>query len=284
MAASPGLKALVDRIPDPDRRGTYACLTPQSRDALRELVVEILEGGRDNVVAIIEMLRERRVGQPVADVKAHYALHLLAVHVTGLGDEKVRAEVATAIASQLEANRPKGVKKYLIQELQVCGGREVAEALGKCLLDPDLCDDAARTLAAIEDDAAEVLLAAYPKVKGRSRLSIIKKLAILRCQEAADIFKRALEDPDPDIRIAGGWGISRIADASSADALLKAADEARGWLRINLSDAAMALAEALMAAGKKPEAIAIYRHMAATRTAPHEKHIRDAARRALVAT
>ena len=46
----------------------------------------------------------------------------------------------------------------------------------------------------------------------------------------------------------------------------------------------MALAEALMAAGKKPEAIAIYRHMAATHTAPHEKHIRDAARRALVAT
>ena len=179
--------------------------------------------------------------------------------------------------------RTKAIQKYLIQELQACGGKEVVEPLGKMLLDPDLYDDAARALAAIKDGAADVLLAALPKVKDRARLSVVKKLAVLKCDKAADIFKQALGDQDPDLRIAGGWGIARIADASAADALLKAADAAKDWLRINLTDAAMSLADAFLAAGKKPEAAAIYAHIAKTRTDPSEKHLREAADRGLAA-
>ena len=283
MPASPELKALIEQIPDHDKGGSYVNLDLEKREAMLKLLPELLKGGRDAVVGIIDMLAEPAEGKPITDIKPHYALHLLAVHVTGLGDDKARAGFALAVASQVGGDRPKAIQRYLIQELQVCGGKEVVEMLGKCLLDPDLCDDAARTLAAIKDGAADVLLAALPGIQKGGRLSVIKKLAVLRCDKAGDIFKKALAEDDLDIRIAGAWGLSRLADASATDALLKAADAAEGWERISLSDAAMSLADALLAAGKKSDAAAIYAHTAKTRTDPSEKHIKEAAERGLAA-
>jgi len=280
MPVSEELKALVNQVPDPDKNGTYVNLDQAKTEKLRQLVPEIHKGGRDAVLGLIDMLVEPGKG---SDIKPHFALHLLAVHVTGLGDEKARAAFALALASQVGGDRPKAVQAYLIQELQVAGGKEVAETLGKALLDAELCDAAAQALAAIRDGAAEQLLAALPKVQGRSRLSLIKKLAVLRCGKAADAFKQALGDEDPDIRIAGAWGIARIADASAADALLKTADAHQDWERFNESDACMALADNLLAAGKKAEAMAIYMHLARTRTGPAERHIHEAAERALAA-
>jgi hypothetical protein len=280
MPVSEELKALINQVPDPDKNGTYVNLDQEKTEKLRQLVPEIHKGGRDAVLGLIDMLVEPGKG---SDIKPHFALHLVAVHVTGLGDEKARAAFALALASQVGGDRPKAVQAYLIRELQVAGGKEVAETLGKALLDAELCDAAAQALAAIRDGAAEQLLAALPKVQGLSRLSLIKKLAVLRCGKAADAFKQALGDADPDIRIAGAWGIARIADASAADALLKTADAHQDWERFNESDACMALADNLLAAGKKAEAMAIYMHLARTRTGPAERHIHEAAERALAA-
>ena len=280
MPVSEELKALVNQVPDPDKNGTYVNLDQAKTEKLRQLVPEIHKGGRDAVLGLIDMLVEPGKG---SDIKPHFALHLVAVHVTGLADEKARAAFALALASQVGGDRPKAVQQYLIRELQVAGGKEVAETLGKALLDAELCDAAAQALAAIRDGAAEQLLAALPKVQGRSRLSLIKKLAVLRCGKAADAFKQALGAEDPDIRIAGAWGIARIADASAADALLKTADAHQDWERFNESDACMALADNLLAAGQKAEAMAIYMHLARTRTGPAERHIHEAAERALAA-
>jgi hypothetical protein len=278
MPASDELKALVAQIPGPDKNGTYVNLDQNGIEKIRQLVPELHKGGRDTVLALVDMLVEAGKGN---DIKPHFALHMLAVHVTGLGDEKARADFALAVASQVGGDRPKGVQKYLIQELRLAGGKEVAGTLGKALLDPDLCDDAAQALAAIGDGAAEELLAALGKVQGRSRLPIIKKLALLRCKKAADAFKGALSDEDADIRIAGAWAIARIADASAAGDLIKTADAHQGWERFNENDACVALAEALLAAGRKAEAVAIYAHLQKTRTDPSERHIREAADRAL---
>ena len=278
MPASEELKALVAQLPDPDKNGTYVNMDQERTEKIGKLIPDLLKGGRDTVLGLIDMLVEPGKG---SDLKPHFALHLLAVHVTGLGDDKARADFAAAAASQMGGDRPKAVQKYLIEELRIAGGKEVAGPLGKALLDPELCDDAAGALAAIRDGAAEQLLAALPNVRGRSRLSVIKKLAVLRCQEAAEVFRQALGDADADIRIAAAWGIARIADASAADALLKAADAHQDWERFNENDACVALAEGLLARGKKAEAVAIYTHLEKTRTGLSERHIREAAARAL---
>ena len=281
MPATEELKAIVSQMPDRDKNGTYVNMDKEKSDQIEKAVSELQKGGRDSVLGLIDLLVEPGQGD---DIKPHFALHLLAVRMTGLGDDKARGEFALALASQVGGGRPKGVQKYLVQELQVAGGKEVVETLGKALLDPDLCDDAARALAAIRDGAAGELLAALPKVQGKSRLSVIKKLAVLRAEKAGDAFKQALADGDPDIRIAAAWGITRIADASAADALLKAADAAQGWERINETDACLALADGLVAAGKKDAAAGLYAHLAKTRTDASERHTREAAERGLAAS
>ena len=280
MAASEELKAVVGRIPDPAKNGTYVDLDDAKIQQIRKVTDELQKGGRDAVVGLIDMLVVPGKGD---DIKPRWALHLLAVRAGEPGADKQRAEFARAVASQLGGDRPKAVKEYLIEQLQVAGGKEALAALGKALLDPALCDTAARALAAIGEGAGEQFLAALPKVKGTSRLSVLKKLASLRVKAAAGAFKKALADADADIRIAAAWGISRIADASAVDALLKAADAHEGWERINQTDACVALAESLASAGNKAPAARIYKHLASTRGEPSEKHIRQAAQDGLAA-
>ena len=280
MAASDEIKALVNQMPEPAKNGTYADLDDEKIRRIEQVVGELRKGGRDSVLGVIDLLVEPGKGD---DVKAHFALHVLAVRLAAPGQDRPRAAFARAVASRLGGGAPMGVRKYLIEQLQVAGGRECAPALGKALLDPELCDLAARALAAIRDGAPEQLLAALPKVKGPSRLSVLKKLAVLRVPEAGEAFRKALAADDLDLRIAAAWGIARIADASAADALLRCADAHTGWERINQTDACMALAEGLQAAGKKRQAAAIYAHLKKTRTAESDRHTREAAERGLAA-
>ena len=274
MKPSPRLKSLVDEMPDPDPRGA---LTEIDKHKVERAVAEIHKGGRDNILGLIEMLVEPGQGD---DVKPHYALHCLAVYVSGLDDDEPRAELARALASQLGDERPKGVQKYLIRQLQVAGGKEVVEALGRALLDDDLCEPAAQALVAIGEGAAEQLRQALPKAKGKCRLTIIQNLGVLRDAGSVDALQEALGDEDLEIRLSAAWALANIGDAGSVDLLLKAAD-ADGRQRIQAADFCLLLAENLVASGKRGEAVRIYTHLKDTRTDPSEHHVRDAAEQAL---
>lgn len=276
MAPSAKLKTLVNQMPDPDNRGMY---TNMDKAKIETAIAEIHKGGRDSIIGLIDMLVEPGKGD---DVKGHYALHVLAVGVCKPGGDKGRAEFARTVASQL-AGRPKGVQRYLIRQLQVAGGNEVAPILGKALLDPALCGPAAQALLAIGKGAADQLRAALPKVKGRCRLTIILGLGFLADPAAAGAFKQAVGDDDSQIRMAATWGLARIAEAGWADAILKMADGHKGWERIQHTKACLLLAEKLLAAGNKTAAIAIYTHLRDTRTEPSELYIRQAAAKALTA-
>lgn len=280
MAASEPVKNLAARIPDPAGDGRYANLDLGKVREIEKVVDELSRSVRESALRLIDLLVEPGQGD---DLKAHFALHLLAVRVTQKGNEKARAEFAEALASQLGGHRPKSVQAYLIEQLQLAGAETVAAALGRVLLDPELCDAAARALAAIRDGAAEQFLAALPKVQGRSRTSVVQKLVGLRAPQAAEAFQHALGDADPEVRIAAAWGLARLAEASAAPALLKAAESCQGRQRMSQTDACMVLAEGLAAAGKTDEAAAIYAHLAKTRNDPSERHIRAAAEKGLAA-
>jgi hypothetical protein len=280
MPASEAVQKLVNQLPGPAPDGRYTNLDQGQVAPIEQIVTQLGQGGREHVLGLIDLLVEPGQGD---DVKAHWALHLLAVYVTQPGREQARAEFAQTVASQLGGDRPRAVRAYLIEQLQLTGGRAVVAALGQALLDPELCDAAARALAAIRDGAAEQLLAALPKVQGPSRLSLIDKLAVLRAAPAADTFQQALKDSDPDVRIAAAWGLARLAAPSAAEALLKCAEAHQGWERINETDACLTLAEGLVAAGRKDVAATVYAHLQKTRTDPAERHVAEAAKCGLLA-
>lgn len=276
MEALPQLKTLVDRVCEPDERATLGNL---DKDRAEQAVAAIHRGGRDSILGVIEMLVEPGRGN---DIKPHFALHCLAVYVCQLEDKKHRRQLAEILAGQLGGSRPKGVQKYLIEELQVCGGKEVVGPLGKALLDEQLGEPAARALVAIGQGAAAQLRAALPKVQGNSRLNVVQALAALKDAASAGALRQALKDPDREIRLAAAWGLASLGDAGSVDLLLGAADS-RGWERIQATDACLDLAENLLAAGQKDQALKIYSHLQKTRSDPSEQYVREAAERALAA-
>jgi HEAT repeat protein len=264
-------------MPDPDGRGMYC--TDIDKEKIEKAIAQIHKGGRDNIIAIIDMLVPPGEGD---DVKVHYALHCLALYVCKLDDDNQRRRFARTLASQLGGNRPKAVQRYLVRVLQVAGSREVVGVLGELLLDEELCEPAAQALVAIDNGAAKQLRSALPKADGKCRLTIVQNLGVVRDARSVDALKNAVSDEDRNVRIAAAWALANIGDPGSAAVLLRATD-AQDWERIQMTKACLLLAENLLEAGKNYEAVKIYTHLRDTRTKPAERYVRDAAKKALTA-
>ena len=285
MAPSADLKDLVNKMPELDRVKqrdrvvvTGKLTGPPWEDA-EKVYDKILKGGRDNIVGVIDMLAWIDDGK---DYKARYVLHAIAAYVCRPGKEKQRATVIDAIASQIGGDRPKAVQRFLVQQLQVCGDKRAVATLGKHLLDDDLYEPAAAALAAIGKGAAEQFQKALPKAKGKCRAAIVQSLGAVADAKSIDALKKAAGDEDAFARIAAVWALARTGDAGSVDVLTKAADAKLGsWERIQATDACLLLAEKLKAAGNKAEAAKIYKHLRDTRKDKSERHIREAAEKAL---
>ena len=246
MAVSEKLKALVDQMPDPDRRGMFT--ENVDKEKIEKAVAAIHQGGRESILGLVEML-----GEPGSDenVKPHYALHCVVNRSLVVKDERARKEVSETLASQLDSDLSTYNRAFLCQLLQWAGRSEAAPALGKLLLDEGLVEAASTALVAIRDGAAEQFRAALPKAQGKCRLNIVQGLGAVKDTGSIKDLQTALTDPDCEVRLAAGWGLSRMGDAGSVDALIKAADVKPGWERIQATKHCLVLAERLLADGRK---------------------------------
>jgi HEAT repeat protein len=245
---------------------------------VESIVAEFAAGGREAVVALVDMLADPTAGQ--SDSPVRHALHTLVIHSGGLGDERRRA-TAAALASTLgDRERSADVRKFVVRQLQLCGGAEVATALGKLLRDDELSNDAAMALLAIRAGAAEQFRAALADLVGPQRVAAIVALGTLRDAESADALREAARrDPDPVARLEAAWALANVGDAASAEAVLAVADDATGFDRTRATNACLLLAENLLASGKEAQAAALYRRLLDTRKDPAEAHVRAAAER-----
>jgi len=274
---SSAISELIGRLPDPDERGLLSNIEKETVDSV---VSQIYEGGRRSLRALIGLLVEPGRGD---DVKPRYALHCLAVRMCRPDEEKARRAFARTLAMQLGGDKPKAVQKYLIRQLQVAGGKEVAAALGKMLQDEELYEPAAQALVAIGNGAAGQLRNALPKVDGKMKLTIIQNLGVVRDTESVSALRNALDDNDREVRLAAGWALATIGDADSVDLLLKAADAEGTYERIKAAKACLLLAERLLDAGKRNSAVKIYKHLLSTRSGSDEAYICDMANEGLAA-
>ncbi|MHC4207793.1 MAG: HEAT repeat domain-containing protein, partial [Planctomycetota bacterium] len=114
--------------------------------------------------------------------------------------------------------------------------------------------------------------------------TILQNLGVVRDTKSVGALKKAASNKDEAIRVAAVWALANIGDADSANELLRSADKSEGWERTQATKACLLLAEKLGAAGKKSEAVRIYKHLRDTRTKPAERYVSEAAKIGLAAT
>lgn len=272
MKLAEELKSLVDQMPDPDDRGMYT--KNIDKEQIEAAVAKIFEGGRDYLQGLIDMLGEPGSAE---NVKPHYALHCVLNHALIIGDDEARRVFGVTLASNLSADLSDYNKAYLCQELQWMGRSEAVEALGQLLLDEALTEPAAMALVAIKTGAAATFRQALPNAQGKCRLSIIDALVALEDPDALDELMAALEDEDPEVRIAARAGLAKLPVPAATRAVIQSVAGTTGWERTQAAKCLLVAAETVAAHGNTGGAKRIYDVVTTTFADPAEAHVREAA-------
>lgn len=268
--------ALLERLPASlDKQGK---LDGAPWDEARKLFDELLAGGREALLSLIGLLREVDDG---TDWRARYVTHGLAIHLGDPGRERERALFASTLASQIVTVRPPPVQGFLIRQIQVAGTKNEAGTLGKCLLDEELHEYAAQALLAIREGAVEEFRKAAGTAAGKRKLTIVQALGVLKDAASSAMLREAARDADRELRLAAVWALANIGDPGATEIVLKAADSETPFERIKGTHSCLLLAERLLAAGRKGEAVKLWGHLRDTRSDPSERYVREAAERGL---
>jgi HEAT repeat protein len=266
--------------PQPDRFGDASKFTGPEPEAAEKVFVEILAGGRKSLLELIGLVHDPS-DPDFKNYKAAYVLHGLAIYVGRPGQERQRQMLVDVLAAQLNNDQlSTATRSFFIRELQVAGGKGVVKTLGKYLADDELCESATQALIAIGEGASTPLRSALRGAKGKNRVTLMQALGVLRDQDSLSALKSALSDTNDDTRLAAAWALANIGVASAADGLIKMADAAAGWERIQATNACLLLAEKLQAAGKRSDAVGVYTHLRNTRK-DSDRYVSEAAEQAL---
>jgi hypothetical protein len=270
--------------PTPSGKTAASKFTGPKPEESARLVEAVLAGGRAGLLELVSLLRDP-ASPDFTSYKAEYLLHCVVLYAGQPGKEGSRKVVVSALGSALtDDSLPGYVRGFLLRELQWIGSADAATALGAVLIDRQFSADAAAALVAIGGEAAaRELRAAWPKAEGAPRLAILHALAQLRDPQANDLFRGALGSSDEPLRLTAAWGLAHLGLADSTAALLKWADAATSFERLKANGTCLLLAERLAADGNRRAAAQVYAHLRDKRQAADERHIREAAGKALAA-
>ena len=144
-------------------------------------------------------------------VQAKWALHGLAVYVTGRGREQKRELYISGLIKALDLSLPVNQKVFIINQMQISGGSESVSALGSYIDDPHLYEPAIQALTTIgSKSAGEALLKALPTVNGKQKVAIIQALGMMRYEPAGEEILALLNDSNDIVRKLSGFALSNM--------------------------------------------------------------------------
>lgn len=175
-----------------------------------------------------------------------------------------RRDLACRLAEVLKSGAPRGAKDCACRQLSIIGTEAEVPALAGLLADENLSHMARYALERIPGAAApEAMHQALGKVKGKLLVGMINSLGNRRLAAAVGDLTRLLADSDPAVAQAAAVALGKIGPAG-CPALEQALDKAPAPVRPAVAQALLLCAEAFVAQGKCPEAVALYDRLAKT--------------------
>ncbi len=211
---------------------------------------------------------DRAVLQPIDDA-------VVATH----GDAAARKELEKRLAAVLGTDGSRAAKDFVCRKLSVIGTADSVPALAPLLTDEKLSHMARYALERMSCEASlQAMRDALPKVSGVLKVGVINSLGVRRDAKSADALVKLLSDGDQQVAAAAAAALGSIGTPEAATALQGFQKKAPEGLQIAAADACLICAERLLEAGKKAEALLIYRQLSTSTI----KHVRVAAMRGML--
>lgn len=195
-------------------------------------------------------------------------------------DEAAHRDLEKRLIEVLKSDATVDAKGYACRKLLIVGTAESAEPLAKLLTDKDLSHMARFALEGIPaPKAGQVLRDALAKTSGPLKVGVISSLGGRGDTESVEALGKLLGDSDAMVAKAAAKALGAIRGADAAKALADAKSD-NAEVSPYITDARLACAEALLADGKKAEAMTIYKSLGGE---GQPKHVQLAAKRGLLA-
>lgn len=195
-------------------------------------------------------------------------------------DAHARADIETKLAAVLGSKAPAAAKDYVCRQLVQIGSAACVPALAALLNDKDLAHKARLALERIPaSEAGAALREALGKVEGLLKVGVISSLGGRKDEASVAAIGALVGNSDNAVAMSAARALGTIRSAEAAKALA-AAKPASPDVKQAVTDASLACAEALLAAGKKVEALGIFKAFIGE---DQPKHVRVAATRGMLA-
>jgi HEAT repeat protein len=179
----------------------------------------------------------------------------------------------------LKTEVSRDAKDFVCRKLMVVGTAASVPTLAELLPDKDLSHMARYALEPNPaPEAAQAIRDALPKVSGAIKVGMISSLGARKDAASVPALAALLTDSDVAVARAAAFALGEIRTPDAAKALASAKPNAEA--KSADIDASLCCADALLANGKKTEALALYKSLAGEDQA---KHVRFAANRGMLA-
>jgi len=195
-------------------------------------------------------------------------------------DTAARNELESRLVAALKTPISRDAKDFVCRKLMQIGTAASVPTLAELLSVKDLSHMARFALERIPaQEAAQAIRDALPKISGPLKLGMISSLGQRKDSASVPLLAKLLMDTDPAIVRSAALALGSIRTSESAKALSNARPTSPET-QLAVLDASLSCAEALLAAGNKGDAIAIYKSLLGD---GQPKQVRLAATRGILA-
>ncbi len=200
--------------------------------------------------------------------------------ISSRNDAAARKELESRLVEAIKTPISRDAKDFVCRKLMQIGTAASVPTLAELLSDKDLSHMARFALERNPaPEAAQAIRDALPKITGPLKLGIISSLGQRKDSASVPLLAKLLMDTDPAIVRSAALALGSIRTSESAKALSNAKPTSPET-QLAVVDASLSCAEALLAAGNKGDAIAIYKSLLGE---GQPKQVRVAATRGMLA-